>query len=125
MVGKKAFVRTVEAAIAITITFIFVSLVLPYSYNIQNDPKGQAVLPELAKDPSFRQCVISENMSCINTTLSQRLGKYHFSVNLSKTAYGQSASLPQKRVFSESAFIAGNSSLYEPRIIRIYYWGKQ
>ena len=122
--SKNAFMKTLEVAIAIVMTFVFLTVFIPQYNTAQSRLQNEDVLSVLAKSPDFRACVISENISCINSSLSIALEKYDYAINISKSANDRVSGLPDKRIFSESIFIAGNSTLYEPRILRIYYWGK-
>ena len=106
------------------VTFTFLIVLIP-QYNVAKaNFKNENILPEIAKEPGFRACLIAENMTCINRSLAGRLGKYDYAINISKSPNSRSENLPEKRVFSESMMISGNSTLYEPRILRVYYWGK-
>ncbi|MBI2574707.1 hypothetical protein HYV82_02370 [Candidatus Woesearchaeota archaeon] len=122
--SRKAFMKTLEVAIAVVMTFVFLTVFIPQYNTAQSRLQNEDVLSVLAKNAEFRACVISENISCINSSLSGALEKYDYAINISKSANDRVSGLPDKRVFSESVLIAGNSTLYEPRIVRIYYWGK-
>ncbi|MBI3034399.1 hypothetical protein HYY72_04515 [Candidatus Woesearchaeota archaeon] len=124
MVGKKGFLRTVEVVIAIAMTFIFLIVFIPEYASTKPALKNENALETLYKNPDFRACITSENSTCINQSLSKRLENYDYAFNISKSPDERSTNLPQKRIFSESAFISGNNSAYEPRIMRIYYWGR-
>ncbi len=125
MRSKKAFMRTMEAILAMGLTLIFVGLFIP-QYNIaQANFKNENVLVGTLKDPEFRACVINENITCVNTTVSAMLEGYNVAVNISKKSQTPAQNLPEKRVYVESEMVAGNSTLYEPRILRIYYWPKE
>ena len=123
--SKKAFMKTLEVAIAVVMTFVFLTVFIPQYNTAQSRLQNEAVLSVLAKNAEFRACVISENISCINSSLSMALEKYDYAINISKSPNDPATSLPQKRIFSESILIAGNSTLYEPKILRIYYWAKR
>ena len=125
MVSKKAFLRTLEAILAISISFIFLSIILPTANPATASLKNENILEGLAQDQAFRACVIAENRTCINQTLDGYLQIYSYTVNISKTPNGRANNLPARQVFSESLLIAGNSTLYDPKVIRIYYWDKK
>lgn len=116
--------KTLEVAIAVVMTFVFLTVFIPQYSAAQSRLQNEDVLPSLAKNADFRACVISGNISCINSSLSRALEKYDYAINISKGVNDRASGLPDKRVFSESMLIAGNSTLYEPRVVRIYYWGK-
>ena len=124
MVNKKAYMRTLEAVIAIALTFIFLVIFIPEYTLTKSSEKNTNVLPSLYKNSGFRECVILKNTSCVNQSLSKPLAGYTYTFNISSNPSDQAPILPPKRVFSESAFIAGNSSTYKPAIIRLYYWGQ-
>ncbi len=124
MKRKKAFMRTLEAILAMGLTLIFVGLFIPQYNAAKTTFKNENVLAGTLKDPDFKTCVLNENISCVNRTISDRLGSYNVAINISKSSQSAEQELPQSRVFSESEIVAGNSTLYEPRILRIYYWPK-
>ncbi|MBI3051651.1 hypothetical protein HYY74_04280 [Candidatus Woesearchaeota archaeon] len=121
---KQGFLRTMEAAAAIVITFFFLIIFIPHQIPGETALKNDDVLTTLSKDPAFRECVTQENSTCVNDTLRPYMQQYSYTFNVSRTGNAQPR-LPEKQVISESAYIAGNDSLYSPRIIRIYYWPRE
>ena len=124
MVGKQAFLRTAEAVIAIAISLVFLTLLIPGFNPAQANQKNENVLEGLARDVNFRQCILQENRTCLNQSIYPSLSEYHYEINISTNVNDKPASLPAKKIFSESIMVAGNSTLYNPRILRIYYWDR-
>lgn len=122
--GKSAFMRTAEATIAIAMTFVFLTLFIPQYNTAKAGLSNKGALDEVYRDFDFRNCVLSGNISCINASLATSLAGFDYAINISGSVNDRASGLPDKKVFSESAFIAGNSTIYEPRILRIYYWEK-
>ncbi|MBI2133975.1 hypothetical protein HYU11_04805 [Candidatus Woesearchaeota archaeon] len=120
--GRNAFMRTLEAIIAMAITMVFVGMFIAQNNAAKSVFENENILPELMKEHDFKQCILLENSTCINATLSRALRGYGFTMNISRSTDSRAQGLPEKRVFSESSMISGNSTLYDPRIIRVYYW---
>ena len=120
---KQGFLRTLEVVIAIAITFIFLTVFIPTNNLAKVRLQNLDLLSTFDNDEPFRYCVLTENVSCVNSTLSPYLQLYDYTFNISASVNAHT-SLPEKRIMAESAFIAGNSSLYSPRIIRLYYWSR-
>ncbi|MBI4438655.1 hypothetical protein HY640_01860 [Candidatus Woesearchaeota archaeon] len=122
--GKKAFLRTLEAAIAIIVALTIILAFIPQFNTARERIRSQNALEPLTKDEQFRTCVLTENITCINTTLSTPLQNFHYTINISKNPHTEISGLPTKQILSESAYIAGNTTTYSPRIIRIFYWAR-
>ncbi len=125
MVNRKGFVRTLEAVIAIALTFTLLTVAIPSYTANKKEFRNEDVLQRLSRDHLFRGCVLNENVTCINQTLAKDLELYNVRINISKSVSHREAGLPKVRTFTESLFISGNGTSYEPRILRIYYWEKK
>lgn len=123
--GKQAYLRTLEAVIAIFITFLFLLYIAPERSVSAAMEENLYVMPVLAKNLAFRNCVLIQNVSCINSTIDDNLpNQYNFLFNLSSDSTVAVRGLPAKRVFADAAYIVGNSTLYKPLIVRLYYWSR-
>ncbi len=121
---RKAYLRTLEAIIAIFITFFFLAYITPEKTPSESGAENIHILPELSKSLAFRNCVLSQNVSCINTTIDDSIpNQYNFLFNLSSNPH-VTVALPNKRVFGDASFIVGNSTSYKPTILRLYYWSR-
>ena len=124
MVNKKAYMRTLEVFMAVLITFIFVIYVVPTYYRERAPETGINILNSL--EDNLRDCA---NTSCVENAInsfdSDFGKKYNYIINISSDVNTVVSGLPAaKKIFSDSVFIAGNSTSYDPRIIRLYYWYK-
>jgi len=123
--NKKAYVRTVEVFIAVLITFIFITFIIPVEQPAVRTKQEINALHLLEEYEHFRSCSmmpdeqLAEN--CINATISPFIPK-KFDYKLSVS--DKTVELPEKQVYVESLFMAANITHYEPRIIRLYYWLK-
>ncbi len=129
---KKAFIRTLEAIIAIVITFIFLVGILPLKGTGITTKEEIRVLPNIIDEEEFRiktfnltinQCFDDEE-TWIDNLVRKRLSSdydYIFCVygNLN---YPLIDDLPNKEVFVDSFFITKNLDNYEKIIVRFYYW---
>jgi hypothetical protein len=119
----KGFIRTLEAFIAIAFSFMAVIYLFPATQ--ESVKEVPSILPNLLHDSQFRSCVIADNRTCVEDILRPLVPPTEtFLVNLTDDASIAPSGLPDTRVDSESVFIAGNDSLLQPRIVRLYRWVK-
>ncbi len=124
MVRKKAFLKTVEAVIAIFISLLFLTIVIPHR-NPADSSRSESIklLDTLKENENFRNCILTGNRTCINATIRANLeNRFDFTFNISSDP-DTKISLPARQiVFAEGIMVAGNSTDYNPRILRVYYW---
>ena len=78
------------------------------------------IIPKVIKprDEEFRECVFTENTTCIDDLASQHIpGKYDTKVTINQLEPFEG----ENDIFSETLFVAGNTS-DTFRIIKLYYW---
>lgn len=119
MVGrnKKGYVRTLEAFIAFFITFLFVVFVVLKGVETNSDRPELQVLETLEQQSSFRDCVYSNNETCMREEIDQFIPlTYQFNV-------GFTADPPQTdgNIFTETLFVTGDST-GDYKVIYLYYW---
>lgn len=119
---KQGYVRTVEAMIAILITFIFATVALQENTTgVDIEPTNP--LANLNENDDFRACVIERETICIESYLTNNLGGgYSYTYNISSDPDVVVRGLPDTRVFSDSLYIVGNITYNDPIILRLYYW---
>ena len=66
--GKKAYLKTLEAVIAIVLSFMFIIFFIPTKPDTQERQPDLDLINVLGQNPTFRTCVLIENYSCTNTT---------------------------------------------------------
>ena len=118
---KKAYLKTVEAVIAFLLTF---GLILVVQTQNTSDVRFDkiAVLSALEQKESFRTCVITDNSTCVYDEVQFVLPReYSFNVTVSSDPY-YTPDLPVKNIYADHIWISGNSTTYNPRIVRLYYW---
>lgn len=128
MVDKSGYLKTLEALIAIILTFLFLIFIIPNSLE-GSKQENQKTMQNLLTYEGFRNELINLT-GCVNTTsnntlsgmISQNLGA-NYEYHLCKDQKPQN--LPRKEVFAESLFFTGNiTDYYDSKIIRLYYWNK-
>ncbi len=126
--SKKAFLRTLEATLAVVITLVYVVMITQKGEVQSSAPVPEKNLKFLSQDESFSQCVIAEDKSCVNTKIKSHIdNRLNFTFIISKNPANISNelnSLPQKDIVSESYFFAGNITKYSGKTLRVYYWNK-
>lgn len=124
--NKQGVFRTIEAFIAIFITFIFLTIFIPQQREQAAFQTPANVLAALRGNDNFRNCIIQQNFTCINQTVDRNLeDKYEFKVNLSVNPNAAIRGLPTTRVYANSMFVAGNTTNSTSLIVRLYFWAKE
>lgn len=121
--SKDGVFKTLEAFIAIFITFFFLIVFLPQQREQALPQAPPNPLAGLMDNEDFRNCAITLNYTCVNQTIGKQLdNRYSFRVNVSEKMDSILPDLPQKRVYANSMFIAGNTTNGTSFIVRLYYW---
>ena len=125
MKNKKAMLKTVEALIAIVLTLIFIVLVFSRAPATGTPKEELDMLKMLHVSDEFRNCAAADNLACISNHINDSMPRrYDFYVDMSPDPSGPPSGLPEKHIYRESLIIAGNTTHYNPQIIRLYYWIK-
>ena len=123
MMNKQGIFRTIEALIAIFITFLFLIVFIPLQRERAQPTAPTNVLASLRDNDDFRNCVIQKNEICINQSIDRNLeDSYNFKFNLSDKPNAPAPPLPQKKIYANSMFIAGNETNSTRLIVRLYFW---
>ena len=124
--GKEGIFRTLEALIAIFITFLFLLIFIPQLRERTAPQSTQNILATLRDNDDFRNCVIQRNQTCLNQFVERSIeGKYEFKINVSDNPNAAVAGLPQqKKVSANSLFISGNTTNSTRQVVRLYFWTK-
>lgn len=120
--NKKGFMHTLEAVLAITIMFLFITFIVQKPYT---DPKTEKtkVLITLTQDEEFRSCLMANDVGCVEKTVRAYLpARYDFAIQLGSTQ--QRTDLPTKDINTDVVYVAGNTTTYDPKIVVVYYWNK-
>ncbi|MFP4656180.1 MAG: CARDB domain-containing protein [Candidatus Woesearchaeota archaeon] len=123
MKDKRAFMKTVEAFLAIIIVFTFVVFFMPRDVRTSND---QSIfrLKYLELDDGFRQCVIERNDSCIETTINDVFEeRYSFDYVLYEYVEPE-VNIEEDAVKVYSWFFAGTREKFKPTHFKLLYWDK-
>ena len=124
--NKSGIFRTIEAFIAIFITFGFLIVFLPQQRDQSQHAAPRNPLEPLGDNLQFRTCIILQNTTCINQSIGKNVpDTYSYVFNLSDNPNAVVNGLPNKRVYSNSLFIAGNTTNATHWIVRLYLWTKE
>ncbi|MEM4336572.1 MAG: hypothetical protein QXG86_01040 [Candidatus Woesearchaeota archaeon] len=119
---KKAYLRTIEALMAVLLTFLFVFFVFPKSQTQVNKIEF-GVLSTLENEETFRNCVLIADYNCTYTFLRRHIPQnYDFVFDINDNPGMFRTNLPEKNINTETLYIAGNITFYNPKFLRIYYW---
>ena len=126
--AKKAYMHTIEAAIAIVMSMIFLLTVASNQNAAEKQRPDLELFSILKENPEFRDCVISENYSCLNSSINTNYPDfakaYTYRINITNDPNIVPLDMPQKDVRLEALFIAGNNTYTQPKVARVYYWIK-
>ncbi|MFO8015984.1 MAG: hypothetical protein R6U32_02680 [Candidatus Woesearchaeota archaeon] len=124
--GKKGYVRTMEAAVAIALSFIFIIYFVPSDSVTEQEDAELDLIGVMEQNTRFRNCVIEENHSCLNSLFERYYphvaADYDYVFNVSTDPQQSGVSLPPKNIHTESLMIAGNDTYIRPKTVRLYYW---
>ena len=127
--SRKGYLKVVEAALAFVLTYFFVTIALsfylPPSTRELEDPRPLRNVPE----GDFRACVLESNISCINQSILEFNPSFYNEFDYRIRVFNSTGTdliidLPDRNVYTDSMFVAGNVSVYDPKIIKIYSWKK-
>ena len=125
LTNKKAIFKTLEAFIAVFITFLFLIVFIPQIRERTEPQTPQNILVTLRDNDEFRNCVIQKNQTCLSQFAERNLeGKYEFKINVSDNPNAVVPGLPEKRVYANSLFISGNTTNSTKLVVRLYFWTK-
>ena len=120
--------HTIEAAIAIVMSMIFLLTVASNQNAAEKQRPDLELFSILKENPQFRDCVIIENYSCLNSSISTYYPDfakaYTYRINITNDPNIVPSDMPQKDVRLEALFIAGNDTYTQPKVARVYYWIK-
>jgi hypothetical protein len=126
LINKQGVFRTIEAFIALFITFLFLTVFIPQQREQAIPQTPPNVLATLRGNDDFRNCVIQQNLTCVNSTIDKNLeDKYGFKVNISENPNAAIPGLPTTRVYANSMFVAGNTTNATKLVVRLYFWAKE
>lgn len=132
--NKRAYMRTVEAVIAIIILIIFIFTVIQKTpqpehkipLNVQE--AQNAIIKEATINNSIRNCIITNSL-CHNSAMMQSLFQenippiynYTFKICEETTCL---ANTPFKTVYVADVFISSTYEDKKPKILRFWIWEK-
>lgn len=119
--GKKAFMKTMEAFLAILIAFTFLLVFLPHDVRYTND-QSIYLLKNLERNDEFRNCVLVQNDTCIDATIDTLFqGRYlHKHSIYKKIEPVQTFNATSVRTYQW--FFSGNDTLQDSYVFKLYYW---
>jgi hypothetical protein len=125
--NKKAFVKTLEALLAIIITSIFMLGVFPKQQaNLAFEEVSY--LAKLEKNSDFR-IFAGGNDGCFNSTPKASINVLIESYLPARYDYifcsnAKAQQVPQGKLYADTLFFTGNITQTNYKILRLYYWVK-
>lgn len=125
--NKKAYMRTIEAAIAIILSFLFLTFVIPtHTHILVREPDIDLLRIE-QQNPDFRECAVNNNRTCLASIIQSAYPNfyksYYFTIDITDDP-ALTITLPEKEVYVDSVVIAGQGLEYSPKIVKLYSWVK-
>jgi len=132
MRGEKAFLRIVEAFIAIIIiasvmAFIYVRNIQKPSHEEYVNQLLRITLKEISNNPDLRTAVLTNNKELLRQEIEIIIpNQYSFEFRICQLqdACGLETLPQDKEIFSNEISISSNLEQYYPRKIRIFVWIK-
>jgi hypothetical protein len=131
MRNKKAWVRIVEAFIAITLIFsVFITLYSKQVYkpDISDEVYSlqKALLGQISNEEKLRQDVLDENNESIMLFLEDKIpDSFDYNIKICNLTEICSMDFYQKEVFASETVISSTiQGGYSPKVIKIFMWRK-
>ena len=132
MVNKKAFMKTLEALIAVVLLLIFVTAIFilntsPKKEEIPEDIKlsQDSILNKIETDSALRICLTNSNEPCIKTMITSSLPPtIEYQINICVNPDPSSCAVLQNladKVYVRSLIIQEQGTM---AILRLYMWQK-
>jgi hypothetical protein len=122
--GKTAFMKTMEAFLAILIVFTFLLVFLPRDVRYTDD-QSSYLLKNLERNDEFRNCVLVQNDTCISTVIDTLFeGRYLFEYSIYKKVEPEQ-SFNASSIRAYQWFFSGNHTHDDSYIFKLYYWEPQ
>jgi len=123
--NRKAYLRTIEMAIAIILTFTVAYYIFPRA-STPAETQNLGILSVLEQKPEFRSCVANLNYNCTESFLRNYTpSNYDFAYDITEDPNQGHSGLPSEAINAESVYMAGDKDLYNPKIVKLYYWRKE
>lgn len=129
MVNKKAWLRIVEAFLAILI--ILGVLIFIYSGITERPSKSEEIynlekiiLDEISFSDSLRNAVLSEKLDIVSAYVGDRLDGTSFNYSVRICELDDICNLPfyQKEYYAKDVPIVANLSTYNPKKVKLFIW---
>jgi hypothetical protein len=130
MKNKKAWVRIVEAFIAITL--IFSVLITLYTKQLSNPDISEeiyslqkAVLSQVSNDEGLRKDVLANNKDSIMIFLEDKIpASLNYDIKICSLDEVCSLDFYQKEIYASETVISSTLQEYSPKVIKIFMWRK-
>ena len=123
MGNRRAFMKTVEAFMAIMLAFTFVIFFMPTEVRTIDD---QSVfrLQHLEHDDVFRQCVLDRDEECIDDTMD-RIFENRYAFDYVIYEFSEPEVIIEEEVINVySWFFAGTREEFKPMHFKLFYWDR-
>ena len=118
---RKGFVKTIEVLIAIIMSFVFLVLIMPADTQVVSKAALGVLLP-YENNLHFRNCVLEGNDGCINGYLDSDIPPHLDYKILITEDPNENLDLPEKKVYAETLYFAGNITNSSTKILKLFYW---
>ena len=129
--NKKAYIRTLEAVVAILIIYIFTtSLLAKNNVNEASVPKDieltqESILKEIQSSEYYRNCILSNNNNCINSLFQSSIKNiYGYNFSICTVSNCVVPATPEKEVYAKSLIVTANLTNYSTTSVNLYIWRK-
>ena len=115
---KQAYVRTLEAFIAFTITFIFLIFLLSMFRGAESTQQQDIrVLKNFEQRPEFRACVYANNVTCIVSLVNSSVPEeFDYEITINDASFTR-----DEELHVDALYITGGEAENQ-YVVRLYYW---
>lgn len=124
-INKKAYLRTIEAMIAVVLTFSVIAYI-SISKDDANEYTSKQILLRLSENDEFRSymlnisdCINKNDNKTLNIIIEEETGQ---NLNYIICPSTKKPELPRTNVNAESVYLNSKYGSELPKIIRMYYW---
>ena len=131
MVNKKAYIRTLEAVVAILILYLVMTSVLSKNKTTTASvPKDieltqSLILDEIENNDYYRSCVLMKDYFCLGDFINNTLkARYSYNLTLCTKDNCMYPETPSKEIYAKSIIISSNITRYNTTSVNLFLWRK-
>ena len=127
MVNKKAYMKTIEALIAVLMLIGFLIYILPSETTKQTTTELEVLmdstLDTIMYNSTYRTCSINRDQTCLEEFLNTKMDyRYNYTIQICNDTICDSPYLPDKNIYVEDRIITSNYEYKNTTLVRLFTW---